>query len=203
MPSESARALSGNSSRCGWNGRRRRYLCRCCAACCDLPWPLARIFPKAAGCTIATMAKLVALLSLLLVVAGCGKKPAERFALLSQEFVYTTLSFSPSAATAAGLHKYQDRTLDGMLDDLSPSSIERQHNFYLGFRERLERLKPDDLSAEDRADWKILEDQISLALLDFDEIQNYMHNPATYVETLGNALFTPYVLEYAPKSERR
>ena len=148
------------------------------------------------------MVKFVALLSLLLVAAGCGKKPAARFAALSEEFVYTTLSFSPSAATAAGLHKYQDRTLDGMLDDLSPSSIARQRSFYMGFRERLERLKPDELSAEDRADRQILEDQVSLALLEFDEIRNYMHNPATYVETLGNALFTPYVLEYAPKSER-
>jgi uncharacterized protein (DUF885 family) len=148
------------------------------------------------------MVKFVALLSLLLVAAGCGKKPAERFAALSEEFVYTTLSFSPSAATAAGLHKYQNRNLDGILDDLSPSSIARQRGFYVGFRERLERLKPDELSAEDRADWQILEDQISLALLEFDEIHNYMHNPATYVETLGNALFTPYVLEYAPKGER-
>ncbi|MGA2195326.1 MAG: DUF885 domain-containing protein [Bryobacteraceae bacterium] len=148
------------------------------------------------------MAKLVALLSLMLAAAGCAKKPVERFAALSEEFVYTTLSFSPSAATAAGLHKYQDRTLDELLDDLSPSNIARQRNFYLAFRERLERLKSDQLSAEDRADWQILEDQISLALLEFDEIRNYMHNPATYVETLGNALFTPYVLEYAPKGER-
>jgi uncharacterized protein (DUF885 family) len=148
------------------------------------------------------MAKIVAILSLLLVAVGCGKKPAEQFAALSEEFVYTTLSFSPSAATAAGLHKYHDRTLDGLLDDMSSSSIARQRSFYMGFRGRLERLKPNELSAEDRADWKILEDQISLALLEFDEIRNYMHNPATYVETLGNALFTPYVLEYAPKSER-
>jgi uncharacterized protein (DUF885 family) len=138
----------------------------------------------------------------MLAAAGCAKKPVERFAALSEEFVYTTLSFSPSAATAAGLHKYQDRTLDELLDDLSPSNIARQRNFYLAFRERLERLKSDQLSAEDRADWQILEDQISLALLEFDEIRNYMHNPATYVETLGNALFTPYVLEYAPKGER-
>lgn len=148
------------------------------------------------------MAKLVALVSLLLIAAGCGKKPGERFAALSQEFVYTTLSFSPSAATAAGLHKYQDRNLDGMLDDMSPANMARQRNFYQSFRERLERLKPDDLSAEDRADRQILEDQISLALLELDDIRNYMHNPATYVETLGNALFTPYVLEYAPQSER-
>jgi uncharacterized protein (DUF885 family) len=148
------------------------------------------------------MAKFVALLFLMLAAAGCAKKPGAQFAALSEEFVYTTLSFSPSAATGAGLHKYQDRTLDGLLDDLSPSNMARQRSFYAGFRERLERLKPDQLSAEDRADRQILEDQISLALLEFDEIRNYMHNPATYVETLGNGLFAPYVLEYAPKGAR-
>jgi uncharacterized protein (DUF885 family) len=33
-------------------------------------------------------------------------------------------------------------------------------------------------------------------------IQSYRHNPTTYVELIGNALFSPYVLEYAPKPER-
>src|ERR1035441_3510271 len=50
------------------------------------------IFPKATGCTIATMAKFVAVLSLLFVAVGCGRKPAEQFAALSEEFVYTTRS---------------------------------------------------------------------------------------------------------------
>src|SRR5262249_40299932 len=37
---------------------------------------------------------------------------------------------------------------------------------------------------------------------DLDVIQSLLHNPTIYVELVGNALFNPYVLEYAPKPSR-
>ena len=148
------------------------------------------------------MTKFVAFIPLLLIAAGCGKSPSQKFADLTEEFVDTTLSFSPATATGVGLHQFQKRNLDEMLDDFSPANMAHQRNFFIRFRERLERLKPQQLTAEERADWTILEDQISLSLMEFDEIRNYMHNPTMYVENLGNALFAPYVLEYAPKPVR-
>ena len=60
----------------------------------------------------------------------------------------------------------------------------------------------DRLSTEDRADYEIIDDQISLALLELDTIQSYRHNPTLYVELAGNALNTPYMLEYAPAPKR-
>src|SRR6185503_20406265 len=48
----------------------------------------------------------------------------------------------------------------------------------------------------------ILQDQNELALLDLNEIHSHAHSPQLYVETLGNALFSPFVLEYAPKNVR-
>src|SRR5207302_9071329 len=39
-------------------------------------------------------------------------------------------------------------------------------------------------------------------LLELNTIQGYKHNPTVYVELTGNALFAPYVLEYAPKDRR-
>jgi uncharacterized protein (DUF885 family) len=47
-----------------------------------------------------------------------------------------------------------------------------------------------------------MQDQVSLALLDLTAIHSALHSPTTYVETLGNALFSPFVLEYAPKPAR-
>ena len=55
---------------------------------------------------------------------------------------------------------------------------------------------------EDRADLAIIHDQISLALLELQSIQSYRHNPTLYVELIGNALYSPYVLEYADKATR-
>jgi uncharacterized protein (DUF885 family) len=89
-----------------------------------------------------------------------------------------------------------------MLDDFSPASLDRQRRFYEGFQQRLNGIKKEALSVQERADLTILQDQISLALLDLNAIHTPLHNPTLYVETLGNALFSPYVLEYAPKPAR-
>ena len=132
-----------------------------------------------------------------------GPKPDPSFAQLAEEFVYTSLAFSPVAATAAGYHQHQGVNLDQQLDDVSSQAMDRQRQFYTGFRERLSKaVKPEQLSAEDRADYDVIQDQISLALLDLERIRSLRHNPTVYVELIGNALFNPYVLEYAPKPQR-
>jgi uncharacterized protein (DUF885 family) len=133
-----------------------------------------------------------------LISAGCGS-PEHAFSKLADEFVYTTVAFSPTAATAAGFHEYQGRNLDEQLDDVSPAALDHQREYYVRFRERLHNeVKPDALSAESRADFHIIQGQIALALLDLEETQSYLHNPTLYVEMVGNALFTPLTLEYAP-----
>ena len=45
----------------------------------------------------------------ILIAAGCGSHERS-FSDLVDEFVYSTLTFSPVMATAAGLHQYQGRT---------------------------------------------------------------------------------------------
>src|ERR1039457_5552048 len=148
------------------------------------------------------MAKLAWLFPLVLFAVGCGKSPSQKLTALSEEYVYGSLAFSPSAATAAGLHRYNDQNLDEMLDDFGAQSLAKQRTFYEKFRDRAADLKTGELTPEDRADLAILQDQIALNLLDFTDIQSHLHSPQLYVETLGNALFAPYVLEYAPKPDR-
>ena len=148
------------------------------------------------------MKRFAAIVPLVLLAAGCGRNPSEQFSRLSEEFVYTTLSFSPSAATGVGLHQYNNQNLDNLLDDVGPASLEKQRQFYRGFRERLNALDAARLTAEDRADLRILQDQIGLALLDLEEAHSEQHNPTSYVEALGNALFNPFTLEYAPQPAR-
>jgi len=147
------------------------------------------------------MYKIVAFLVGMWLTTGCGRHAA-RFQEMSDEFVSATLSFSPVSATGVGLHQYNNQDLDEMLDDVTPASLDRQRQFYRQFRQRLSELRADALTSEDSADLGILEDQISLSLLDLDEIHSQLHNPTVYVETLGNAMFSPYVLEYAPMPNR-
>ena len=132
-------------------------------------------------------AKLVLVVSLA-ATAGCGTSE-QNFSKLAKEFAYTSLSFSPVAATAAGLHQYRGRKLDEELDDFSPGALDHQRHYYQRFRARLESdVRPGSLSAESRADLRIIQDQVALALLDLNEVRSDLHNPTMYVELVGNNL---------------
>jgi uncharacterized protein (DUF885 family) len=146
-------------------------------------------------------AKLAAIVCVISCV-GCGT-PERDFSKLAEEFVYTSLSFSPVTATASGLHQYQGRNLDEQLDDMNPATLDHQRQYYQHFRERLKsQIKPEGLSSQSQADYGIIQNQIALALFDLEETQGYLHNPTMYVEMIGNALFTPLTVEYAPLPER-
>src|SRR2546422_3423969 len=132
---------------------------------------------------------------------GCGgHRPS--FDPVAEEFVYGTLALSPVSATQSGYHQHKGKTLDEALDDFSAQGIAAQRQFYTGFRERLDQWNRSSLTPEERADFQILRDQIELGLLELDHIQSYRHNPTLYVELIGNGLFNPLVLEYAPKPQR-
>jgi len=84
---------------------------------------------------------------------------------------------------------------------MSPANLDRQRHYYEHFREQLNGIDANRLTAEDQADWNILQDQVSLALLDLNEL----HSPLNTHSLCGdarNALFSPYVLEYAPLAAR-
>jgi hypothetical protein len=142
------------------------------------------------------------------VLAGAQTQPAGRFPALANEFVFTTLSFSPSGATQNGLHRYVDpRTgrvmlLDQMLDDFSPAELTRQREFYQGFRQRLEKLQLHGLDPQTEADYELLQNAIGFALYSIDEEQFYTWKPQMYSENLGSALFSNISLEYADKNTR-
>ena len=130
------------------------------------------------------------------------EKQKPDFSKLTEDFVYGSLALSPVSATQAGYHEHQGVRLDEKLDDFSSSGVETGRKFYTGFHERLATIDPQTLSAEERADYQIIQNAVDLSLLDFQQIQSYRHNPTIYVELVGNALFTPFVLEYAPLDAR-
>src|ERR1700678_3989941 len=142
----------------------------------------------------------IAFAAILLLAPGCRHKA--QISDLTGEFVYAVLSFSPSAATAAGLHEYKGQVFDEQLDDIGPAAIDHQRRFFEDFNQRLQQFDPDKLTAQERADLAILQDRVGFALLDLVQLRSYLHDPVLYVRTLGNALYTPYVIDYAPKVER-
>ena len=127
---------------------------------------------------------------------------ASDFEKLTEDLLYGSLALSPVGATQTGYHEHNGLQLDEMLDDYSEAGIQSQRKFYEGFLSRISGLDPSSLDKEQRADLEIMKNNLNLSLLELNTIQSYKHNPTVYVELAGNALFGPYVLEYAPKDRR-
>ena len=132
-----------------------------------------------------------------------------KFASMCEDFIHETLAVSPATASQVGYHFYVDPktgrkiALDARLDDMSPAGMAEQRRVYVHWRERFHAETPlASLGAEDAADWRLIDDQIAVGLLEFDRIQNYRHNPTVYVELLGGALFQPLTDNYAAEDVR-
>jgi uncharacterized protein (DUF885 family) len=137
--------------------------------------------------------------------AASSSKPApagDQFEQLVDDFVLGTLALSPTSATSFGYHVHHGASLDDMLDDFSPAGIAASRSLLHDIEARIARLDAASLDAEQRADIDIMQGALGASHLELDEIQSYRHNPTTYVELLGNGLYTPYVLQYAPAPER-
>jgi uncharacterized protein (DUF885 family) len=144
----------------------------------------------------------LALVPLLVVSCSSPQTPSVNFDTLSRDLVYGSLALSPVTATATGYHQHNGIALDEQLDDYSAAGIDAQRQFYGGFQARLAAVNPASLDKEQQADLRIVNDNLALALLELNTIQSYRHNPTVYVELAGNALFNPFVLNYAPKDRR-
>lgn len=134
--------------------------------------------------------------------APAGKAPSEAFDRLVDDFVFGTLALSPTSATGAGYHEHHGVALDDMLDDYSPAGIAASRAMLQDIDARIAHLDTGALDPEQRADVDIMRDALGAARLDLIEIESYRHNPTTYVELVGNGLYSPYVLQYAPAPER-
>ena len=131
------------------------------------------------------------------------------FSQMTDQFVKDSLALSPVNASQAGYHKHLDpktgktTDLDAQLDDVSAAAVAEQQKFYREWRQRFQTETPvAGLNSQDAADYRLIDDQIALNLLEFDQIQSYKHNPTGYVELIGTGLFLPLTQEYASKEVR-
>ena len=128
--------------------------------------------------------------------------PNGPFDQLVDDFVFGALALSPTTATGVGYHMHRGASLDDLLDDYSPAAIAASREFTRGIEARIAKLDTASLDKEQRADIDMIRDAVGASRLELDEIQSFRHNPTTYVELLGNGLYSPYVLHYAPAPER-
>ena len=156
------------------------------------------------------MLRKIALAAVAALAAGtvaCTRE-APRFPALADDFVYTSLSFSPSGATQVGLHTYVDAKtkdtlhLDAMLDDFSPAALDHQRAYFRDVETRLAAMPRDRLDPQTQADYDLLSNAVKFASFSLDSERFYQRKPQLYPEVLGNALFANISLEYADTATR-
>ena len=132
-----------------------------------------------------------------------------KFSKLAEQYMYESLALSPVSASYAGYHKHTDAKtgkvleLDAMLDDVSPQGWEQQIAFYRGWQKRFRtEVTPEKLNLQDQADWRLIDDNIALSLLQLERMQTQRYQPQAYVELIGNAIYLPLTQNYAPQDAR-
>ncbi len=156
------------------------------------------------------MLRKLAVISAALLAAGAAacSHGDSRFPALADEYVYTSLSFSPSGATQVGLHVFVDPKskdtlrLDAMLDDYSPASLDRQRAYLRDAATRLAAIRRDRLDPQTQADYDLLSNAMKFASFNLDSERFYQRRPQLYPEVLGSALFANISLEYADTAAR-
>ena len=129
--------------------------------------------------------------------------PSEKLTALSEDFVYASLAFSPSSATAAGLHQYKKQNLDDMLDDFSAAEprppahvLSRSSATASPTSSRPTsppKTAPTSPSCRTRS-----RSPCSIST----EIHSHLHSPQFTWRRSATRSSAPYVLEYAPKPDR-
>ncbi|HET9697731.1 MAG TPA: hypothetical protein VFP40_12750, partial [Terriglobales bacterium] len=126
------------------------------------------------------MRQLVLITLLLAATAALGQSKAmstdttqrdPKFAQLAERYMYESLVMSPVSASYAGYHKHTDPKtgkvveLDALLDDVSAKAYQEQIAFFRNWQKRLKtEVNADKLNLQDKADWRLIDDNISLSL---------------------------------------
>ncbi len=120
-----------------------------------------------------------------------------RFAGLVKDYFDGTWRASPTQATSTGLHDW-----DAQLDDVSAAAHAREAARLASFMTRLRGLDVVKLSASDRNDRDVLVAEIDRQLLEEQTIQNWRHNPASYVDLMTTAIYSLIERDFAPLEAR-
>ena len=124
-------------------------------------------------------------------------RTAEWNALVDEFLEKVHFPLNPSAATAAGIHKY-----DGQIEDYSEAGKQTEIRTLREYEVRVRRFPVDGLRAVDAADRRILLGEIQSELLTLEKLQPMEKNPDVYSGGLTNSVYVLINRKFAPAEER-
>jgi uncharacterized protein (DUF885 family) len=126
-----------------------------------------------------------------------SKTASPEFATFVDEYFDAMFQFSPTQATTAGLHQYDQR-----LEDLSTAAVSERVLQLKNFGQRLAALQAKPLAGDDAIDAQLIEGQMRAELLELEVLQGWKKNPMTYVGLPGAAIDGLMKRNFAPPADR-
>ena len=126
-----------------------------------------------------------------------ARQPAPPFTAFVDAYFDSLCAYTPSFATAAGIHAY-----DAKLEDRSASAIRRRVATLRQQLTQLDSMRRTKLSSADSIDAAMIDGAIRSELLDDEVIRSWWKNPMLYVQLAGNSVDLIMKRSFAPPAER-
>ena len=134
-------------------------------------------------------------------VASChahAASDADRaFEALADRFLDEIIQLSPTAATAIGDHRADDR-----LDEVDDAARERSRVAYQAYRHALSEIDFHTLSRANQVDASLLANEVNSTLFALDSLEEWAWNPLYYVNISGGSVYGLLSRDFAPLAER-
>ena len=148
------------------------------------------------------MRKAIVAVCLLVMMAGSGGSrasdpTAEWNALVDEYLDKVYFPMNPTAATAAGIHRY-----DAEIEDYSKEGTREEVQKLHEFETRVEQFPAAGLRAVDAADRKILLGEIQSELLTKEKLKPLEKNPDMYSGGVSNSVYVLMNRKFAPADGR-
>jgi hypothetical protein len=120
-------------------------------------------------------------------LAACKPGPP-RFLRITEEFVYTSLSYTPLTSVENGIHRFAGAVLDEQIDDYGEGALKRRREWLAKFERGIAGTKVERLLPEDRADFEAIGAAIARMREDLEVRETHRHSPALYASLAARAM---------------
>jgi uncharacterized protein (DUF885 family) len=127
-----------------------------------------------------------------------GLNADETFENITKEMITKFLEKNPDLATSLGLHDPYDHLLPNASTQNFLENLRLEEAW---IRQLKDRVDYEELSQDNKLDWKIVEKFHEISLFTFHERRQHELNPDAF-ETLGGLIFIMFTKDYAPFERR-
>jgi uncharacterized protein (DUF885 family) len=119
------------------------------------------------------------------------------FLALGEQYVDKFPAFNPVSATQLGDHRF-----DAELDEISTRATKRRIAFVKSVRDELDDIDRDELSAANKVDAELLDNELEYSLWQLETLKSWTWNPIFYTDLAGSAIYGLLARDFAPLPER-